>query len=91
MDKISGDCRVCPRNCHWYFHKNVPYICKIVEEDVTKTDEDLRDKYLKATDNKKNKEVMIENLSQMFAAKQHENAKTITSIREIVEKLQVFI
>jgi predicted GTPase len=91
MDTISGDCRVCPRNCHWYFHKNVPYICKIVEEEVTKTDEDLRDKYLKATDNKKNKEVMIENLSQMFAAKQHENAKTITSIREIVEKLQVFI
>ncbi len=89
MNKTTGDCKVCPGGCHWDMHKNVPYICRIVEEEVTKTDEDLRTKYLKATDDKKSKEMMIENLGQMFAKQQQENSRTITTIRKIIEELQV--
>ena len=70
-------------------HKNLPYLCQIVEEDVTKTDEDLRKKYLKATDDKKNKELMIENLGRMFAEQQRNNCHTVSQIRENVGKLQV--
>jgi predicted GTPase len=91
MSKETGACRACPDNCHWTLHKNVPYICTIVEEEVTKTDEDLRNKYLKATDDKKSKEMMIENLGKMFAVQQQKNSRTITNIREIIEELQVAI
>jgi hypothetical protein len=70
-------------------HKNVPYIIKAIEEDVTKTDEDLRRKYLKASDNKKSKEMMLENLGQMFINQQKRNCQTITNIRETLQKLQV--
>ncbi len=89
MNGPAGSCKVCPLKCPWYMHKNLPYICQIVEEDVTKTDEDLRKKYLKATDDKKNKEMMIENLGRMFAEQQQNNCHTVSQIRENVGKLQV--
>jgi predicted GTPase len=85
----SGDCKVCPSNCRWDLHKNLPYIIKAIEEDVTKTDKDLRRKYLKASDNKKSKEMMLENLGQMFISQQKQNCQTITNIRETLQKLQV--
>jgi GTP-binding protein EngB required for normal cell division len=84
-----GDCKVCPRKCRWDIHKNLPYLIKTVEEDVTKTDEDLRNKYLKASDDKKSKEIMLENLGQMFVNQQRRNCLTITNIRGTIQKLQV--
>jgi hypothetical protein len=89
MDTSAGSCKVCPLKCPWNMHKNLPYICQIVEEEVTKTDEDLRKKYLKATDDKKSKEMMIENLGRMFAEQQRNNCHTVSQIRENVCKLQV--
>jgi hypothetical protein len=91
MNSSTGDCKVCPQKCHWDIHKNVPYICKIIMEEVTKTDEDLRKKYLKATDDKRTKEMMIENLGRMFAKQQTENSQTITNIRSTIDKLHVII
>ena len=90
MDQTTGRCRFCPSNCCWDLHKNVPYICIIVSEEVTKTDEDLRNKYFKATDDKKTREVMISNLGQMFGQKQIEIQKTLTNIREVIQELQVY-
>ena len=90
MDQTTGRCRFCPSNCRWDLHKNVPYICIIVSEEVTKTDEDLRNKYFKATDDKKTREVMISNLGQMFGQKQIEIQKTLTNIREVIQELQVY-
>ena len=89
MDKTTGDCKVCPSKCKWDMHKNVPYICKIVEEEVTKTDEDLRNKYLKATDGKKTKEAMIANLGQMFGYQQQDVLQTVSEIRKTILELQV--
>jgi hypothetical protein len=91
MERPTGDCLVCPQHCHWDKHKSVPYICKIVEEEVIKTDEDLRTKYLKATDDNQSKELMIKNLGEMFAKLQKEHSWTIYNIRRIIEKLQVAI
>jgi hypothetical protein len=67
----------------------MPYICRIEEEEVTKTDEDLRNKYLKANDDKKTKEVMIGNLAQMFGQQQKDILKTVANIRETIGELEV--
>jgi len=56
---------------------------------VTKTDEDLRSKYLKATDNKKTKEAMLQNLAQMFGKQQKDILGTVTNIRKTIQELQV--
>ena len=90
MYKTTGRCRFCPSKCSWNLHKNVPYICIIVFEEVTKTYEDLRNKYFKATDDKNTKFVMISNLGQMFGKKQIEIQKTLTNIREVIQELQVY-
>jgi hypothetical protein len=70
-------------------HKNMPFICKIEEEIVTKTYEDLRQKYLKATDAMKTKEDMLSNLGEMFANQQQDILKTVTKIKENIQELQV--
>lgn len=56
---------------------------------MTKTDEDLRSKYLKATDNKKTKEAMLQNLGQMFGKQQKDILETVTNIRKTIQELQV--
>ena len=86
----NGNCMFCPSKCSWNLHKNVPYICVIVYEEVTKTDEDLRNKYLKASDEKKTKEVMIGNLGRVYGQKQIEIQETLTSIRQTIQELQVY-
>ncbi len=67
----------------------MPFICKIEEEIVTKTYEDLRQKYLKATDAMKTKEDMLSNLGEMFANQQQDILKTVTKIKENIQELQV--
>ncbi len=62
----NGNCKVCPRNCHWNIHKNLPFIYETIEEQVTKTNEDLLKKYNKAKDDKTSKGEMLESLGQMF-------------------------
>ena len=56
---------------------------------MTKTDEDLRSKYLKATDSKKTKEAMLQNLAQMFGKQQKDILETVTNIRKTIQELQV--
>jgi len=58
-------------------------------EPVTRTDEDLRKKYLKATDDMKNTEVMFAILGEMFGQQQKDILKTVTKIRENIQELQV--
>ncbi len=67
----------------------MPFIIRTVKETVTKTDEDLRKKYLKATDDMKSTEVMFANLSEMFGQQQKDILKTVTKIRENIQELQV--
>jgi len=67
----------------------VPFIIRTVKKTVTKTDEDLRKKYLKATDDMKSTEVMFANLSEMFGQQQKDILKTVTKIRENIQELQV--
>ena len=90
IDQTTGNCKSCPSKCCWNLHKNVPYICIVVSEEVIKTDEDLRQKYLKATDEKRTKESMITNLGQMYGKQQIEIQKTLTSVRQIIQELQVY-
>ena len=85
----TGKCTVCPKKCHWSIHKNVPYVCEIVEEEVTKTDEDLRQKYTKAQNDKLSKEQLLANLGQQFGNQQMDIMVSLDAIRANIHKLQV--
>ena len=86
---VLGNCKVCPRNCKWNIHKNVPYICEIVEEEVIKTNKDLEEKYYSATNQKRTKEMMIDGLGRLYGKQQMDILNTVSAIRENISELKV--
>ena len=78
-----------PQQCHWAIHKNVPYICEILEEEVTKTDEHLHQKCTKAKNDKFSFGKLLGNLGQMFADQQMVVLNAIKAVKENLEKLKV--
>ena len=52
-------CKICPQNCHWSMHKNVPYVYVIRINTVTKTAEDVKRKYEDATQRKAEAEILV--------------------------------
>lgn len=63
MDK-RGNCRICPRNCNWSDHRNLPYLieCKTITE--TRTAEGLKKKYHKAVQQKATCEQMMKSIKE---------------------------
>lgn len=43
----NGKCTFCPNKCSWQEHENRDYIWEEYEDIVEKTDEDLKEKYVK--------------------------------------------
>ena len=70
-------------------HKNVPYICKIVLEKVTKTNKDLEEKYRSATNQKQSKAMMIDSLGRLYGKQQMDILRTVSAIRENIKELKV--
>ena len=57
----NGYCTVCPGKCFWDYHKNLPYILKIVEIEEERTIEDLKSKYYDSLNQLSNIEQIIKN------------------------------
>ena len=57
----NGYCTVCPGKCFWDYHKNLPYILKIVEIEEERTVEDLKSKYYDSLNQLSNIEQTIKN------------------------------
>ncbi|XP_022777606.1 uncharacterized protein LOC111319040 [Stylophora pistillata] len=55
----EGRCRICPRNCLWSEHKNLPYLIEYRTVTETRTAEDLKKKYHKAVKEKATSEQMM--------------------------------
>lgn len=45
IDRTSGKCEVCPGQCDWWHHKNSPFYFELVKKTVTKTYEQMKEKY----------------------------------------------
>jgi hypothetical protein len=59
----DGYCRICPDNCYWDEHKNTPYIFLYVTETVTKTYQEMKDRYEGAIGKKLTHEKYLEELT----------------------------
>ena len=64
MDKLTGECRICPRKCHWSEHKNRPYVIKYETVTETRTVEHLKKKYHKVVKEKTTSEKMMQSLEE---------------------------
>lgn len=59
-------CRICPSKCYWDLHKNFPYKFVSKQVEVTKTAEDLRQRYQEATEKKLSAENLISRVQDEF-------------------------
>lgn len=55
----NGTCNVCPGHCSWKEHFNTPYRYEIYTEEVERTSEDLKARYMKAVGGKSEMEKAI--------------------------------
>ena len=85
MDKLTGECRICPRKCHWSEHKNHPYLIEYKTETETRTVEDLKKKYHRAVKEKATSEKMMKSIEESLQ-KVHE--EVLTMIKKAQQSLR---
>ncbi|CAG0886419.1 unnamed protein product [Darwinula stevensoni] len=66
VDYETGKCMVCPLKCHWQQHFNNPYRFEIIEEEVTRTSNELKEKYERAAGEKLNAQGIVKQLIKEF-------------------------
>ena len=72
----EGNCRICPRNCIWSEHKNLPYLIEYEIVTETRTIEDLKQKYHKAVQGKATAQQMMSFL-ELSLQQVHEQVLTM--------------
>ena len=75
-------CNICPNRCSWQQHRNMTYYFTTERKGVTKTSEDLKNRYLDATGRVKSANEIIQALVDEFEAVQI----GIICITEVVRK-----
>ena len=84
----AGYCTVCPQQCHWDVHKNVPYIITMETLMVTKTYEETKKQYLTAVEQKEEKITVLDAIKAKFNELMEENNKMVNEVRQCINKLQ---
>jgi len=84
MDKI-GNCRICPRNCNWSEHRNLPYLIEYVTTPEKRTAEHLKQKYHKAVKQKATCEQMMKSIEESL---QEVHAQVYTRIERAQQCLR---
>ena len=64
----DGNCQICPQNCEWSEHRNLPYVIEYKQERQTRTSDDLKRKYETALSGKNRVKGMIGRLEQYLTA-----------------------
>jgi len=97
IDQLTGKCRVCKGKCDWNMHENRDFIWQEYEEEVTKTDEFLKQKYVQKSSEKSAKEQILEGLEQEISRQnvelmqtQEEMKNTINELKKIALNKDVF-
>ena len=97
IDKTTGKCKVCKGNCDWTMHENRDFFWEEYEEDVTKTDEFLKAKYVQKSSEKSAKEQILDGLEREISRQnielmqtQEEMKNTINELKKIALNKDVF-
>ena len=86
MDK-SGNCRVCPRNCNWSEHSNLPYLIEYVSIPEKRTAEHLKKKYHTAVKKKATCEQMMKSIEDSLQEVHVQVYTTIERAQQCLRRL----
>ena len=78
----------CPRKCRWEDHQNKDFIWEEYEEEVTKTDEFLKAKYVKKKSEKSAKEQILDGLEKDISNMNIELMNTQEEMKNTINELK---
>ena len=87
MCRTTGKCTVCPAQCYWNIHKNLPHKYIINRVEVTKTAADLKARYEVAMGKKLNAQQLLENVLDDFEEKQTKVVILMETVRLSLKRL----
>ena len=85
MDKRTGHCRICTKNCIWSEHVNNPYRFEERKEKEKRTSKDLKQKYDDAVSGENKQRHMMDNMEKELKAM---HTKVLTMIKQVQTRLQ---
>ena len=83
----SGNCRICPRNCKWSEHSNLPYLIKYVTITETRTLKHLKQKYHKAVKGKATCKQMMKSIEDSLQEVHIQVYTTIVTAQQSLRRL----
>ncbi|KAK8378025.1 hypothetical protein O3P69_018749 [Scylla paramamosain] len=86
--KPNGYCKICPNECFWELHRNMPYKYETQLRKTKKTYSELRDKYEKATREKLSAEKLVEEINGEFDALQIKVLWMTDCVRKSLQRLK---
>ena len=89
-DRFTKDarCGSCDDKCIWSKHVNLPYLIKLQEKVVTKTFEQMKEKYHDAKEGLEKATTIIEEINQRSNAVMEQNEKLVIEIKESINRLK---
>ena len=83
IDQLTGNCMVCKGKCYWKMHENRDFYWEEYEEEVTKTDEYLRQKYVQKNSEKSAKEQILNGLEQEISTQNIQLMQTQEEMKNV--------
>ena len=88
MDRLTGKCRLCKKNCDWSCHENRDFVWEEYQVKVQKTDEFLKAKYVKKESEKSAKEQILEGLEFDISKQNFELINTQEEMKDTINELK---
>ena len=89
-DRYTKDarCGSCDNKCIWSQHKSMPYLIKLQERSVTKTYDQMKEKYFIAKEELEITTTIVEKIKERYYAVMEQNEKLVTEIKECINRLK---
>ena len=84
----DGNCTVCPGNCWWNCHKNLPYTVEFYTIQEQQTVDDLKQKYYDAKKQQSASDQIIAGLTGDLVKEESKLAKLIDNVRRCINELR---
>lgn len=86
----KGDCSVCPKKCNWTQHRNAPFRLDALKKEVSKTYDELKDKYEIAQKEAKSQTAVLCKIKKAFIDLRKEVGDKLKKVRKCINDLDKF-
>lgn len=86
----TGNCTVCPKNCHWTMHRNAGFRLEATRQKIAKTYEQLKRKFEIAKKEATSQKAVLEKVKNKFVELRKSVNDKIQAVRKCINDLEKF-